>query len=191
MKKLFAQVTYTFNNFYDNLNEQGQIVFIVIICLIIILLFLLLITNIVQKLKLKNNVKEIKEEIKENIDKEEKDYSTIKIEENKNLENTTIENIADSIKEAIDTPKPISLTDFEEEQEKTAIISIDELYEKAKELEIIDDDKGSINYLEKYNVKSAIEEKKEEVKTEVKAFKVSQVISPIYGVKKEVFENED
>ena len=48
---------------------------------------------------------------------------------------------------------PISLTNFEEDQEKTAIISIDELMKRAKELELIDEDERTgVNYLEKYNL---------------------------------------
>ena len=93
---------------------------------------------------------------------------------------------------------PISLTDFEEDQEKTAIISIDELISKAKELELIDDEENTgVNYLEKYNLEPAeVEEvvSNNVVKnkdTEVKAFKVSQVISPIYGVKKEVVNDKE
>lgn len=69
---------------------------------------------------------------------------------------------------------------------------------KAKDLELIseEDEDTGVNFLEKYNlepaevdissnVKSSTEEK------QVKAFKVSQVISPIYGVKKEVINDND
>ena len=67
--------------------------------------------------------------------------------------------------------------------------------EKAKELELIDDDENTgINYLEKYNLEPAEVENviptNNSSKNEVKAFKVSQVISPIYGVKKEVINND-
>ena len=54
------------------------------------------------------------------------------------------------------------------------------------------------NYLEKYNLepvevtnaaKIAMNEEKEELTKEVKAFKVSQVISPVYGIKKDNNDN--
>ena len=86
---------------------------------------------------------------------------------------------------------PISLTNFEEDQEKTAIISIDELYKKAKELEMIEDEQTGVNYLEKYNLDASVEEPiKKEDNTPIKSFKVSQVISPVYGVKKEVINKD-
>ena len=69
--------------------------------------------------------------------------------------------------------------------------------QKAKELELIDDDENTgINFLEKYNLEPAEVESASSIVSntsnkEVKAFKVSQVISPIYGVKKEVINNND
>ena len=115
-----------------------------------------------------------------------------------NNEKTEIEDIADAIKDALNEEAPINLTNFEEDQEKTAIISIDELMQRAKELELIDDEENTgINYLEKYNLEPAEVEKLSnsvssgESKEEVKAFKVSQVISPIYGIKKEVINSDN
>ena len=51
-------------------------------------------------------------------------------------------------------------------------------------------------FLEKYNLEPAEVESASNIVSntsnkEVKAFKVSQVISPIYGVKKEVINNND
>lgn len=69
---------------------------------------------------------------------------------------------------------------------------------RAKDLEIVEDEEPSnINYLEKYNLQPAEIEQavnetvNKENKCEVKAFKVSQVISPIYGVKKEVIDKNN
>ena len=149
-------------------------------------------------IKAKIALKKIKEEenakVQEEIDKvfdEKYDEETLYVNEK-----TEIEDIASAISEALNEDKPISLTNFEEDQERTAIISIDELMRKAKELELINDEEENtgINFLEKYNLEPA--EVKEviepivtpEPKTEVKAFKVSQVISPIYGVKKDVID---
>lgn len=197
MKNLFATVSYSFNNFYSNLNTQGQMIFSLIVFLIITLCVILLITAIMDKLKINIALKKIQKEendkVKEEINKvfEEEKEEALYV-----SEKTEIEDIASAISEALNDEKPISLTNFEEDQERTAIISIDELMKKAKELELINDEEENtgINFLEKYNLEPA--EVKEviepivtpEPKTEVKAFKVSQVISPIYGVKKDVID---
>ena len=198
MKNLFAAASYSFNNFYNNLNTQGQMIFSIIMLLIIILCAILLVTYIFQSVQAKKKLKQIKEENKiRNIKKEE--ITALK-EDKEPLytnEKTVIEDIASAINDAL-KEEPITLTNFEEDQEKTAIISIDELMKKAKDLELIseEDEDTGVNFLEKYNlepaevdissnVKSSTEEK------QVKAFKVSQVISPIYGVKKEVINDND
>lgn len=198
MKNLFAAASYSFNNFYNNLNTQGQMIFSIIMLLIIVLCAILLVTYIVQSVQAKKKLKQIKEENKiRNIKKEE--ITALK-EDKEPLytnEKTEIEDIASAISDAL-KEEPITLTNFEEDQEKTAIISIDELMKKAKDLELIseEDEDTGVNFLEKYNlepaeidissnVKSSTEEK------QVKAFKVSQVISPIYGVKKEVINDND
>lgn len=216
MKNLFAAASYSFNNFYNNLNTQGQMVFTTIIFLIVLLCGVLFITYIIQEIKSKRALSKLKKETiknsnsnisaKENEEKPQiiddvNDKTEILNFENNNLkqplkeEKNDIEEIANKINDALNEQKPIDLTNFEEDQEKTAIISIDELYEKAKELEIIDDDNGNVNYLEKYNLEPAevtnANTVHEEKKAEVKAFKVSQVISPIYGVKKEVINDNN
>lgn len=193
MKNLFATASYSFNNFYNNLNTQGQMVFSAIMFLIIILCILLFITYVVQGIQAKTKIKKIRQEIIT-----ENEITENKKEEKEPLytnEKTEIENIASAISDALKEETPISLTNFEEDQERTAIISIDELMKKAKELELIDDDENTgINYLEKYNLEPAEVENviptNNSSKNEVKAFKVSQVISPIYGVKKEVINND-
>ena len=198
MKNLFAAASYSFNNFYNNLNTQGQMIFSIIMLLIIVLCAILLVTYIVQSVQAKKKLKQIKEENKiRNIKKEE--ITTLKEDKEPfyTNEKTEIEDIASAISDAL-KEEPITLTNFEEDQEKTAIISIDELMKKAKDLELIseEDEDTGVNFLEKYNlepaeidvssnVKSSTEEK------QVKAFKVSQVISPIYGVEKEVINDND
>ena len=198
MKNLFAAASYSFNNFYNNLNTKGQMIFSSIMLLIIVLCAILLVTYIVQSAQAKKKLKQIKEENK--IKKIKKEEITTLKEDKEPLytnEKTEIEDIASAISDAL-KEEPITLTNFEEDQEKTAIISIDELMKKAKDLELIseEDEDTGVNFLEKYNlepaeidvssnVKSSTEEK------QVKAFKVSQVISPIYGVKKEVINDND
>lgn len=201
MKNLFATVSYSFDNFYNNLNTQGQMIFSLIMLLIGVLCILLLITYIIQGIQSKARLKRLKNEITEDKILTQTKAENITYDEKKPLYNnakTEIEDIADAIKDALNEDAPINLTNFEEDQEKTAIISIDELMQRAKELELIDDEENTgVNYLEKYNLEPAEVQKvsdsvnKGENKTEVKAFKVSQVISPIYGVKKEVINNEN
>lgn len=197
MKNLFAAASYSFNNFYNNLNTQGQMIFSVIMLLIIVLCAILLVTYIVQSVQAKKKLKKIKEENKiRNIKKEE--ITALK-EDKEPLytnEKTEIEDIASAINDAL-KEEPITLTNFEEDQEKTAIISIDELIKKAKDLELIseEDEDTGVNFLEKYNLEPAEVDVSSNVKStaeekQVKAFKVSQVISPIYGVKKEVINDD-
>lgn len=193
MKNLFATASYSFNNFYNNLNTQGQMIFSAIMFLIVILCILLFITYVIQGIQSKVKIKKIRQEIlndKNNLEKQKEEKIPLYTNEK-----TEIEDIASAISDALKEETPISLTNFEEDQERTAIISIDELMEKAKELELIDDDENTgINYLEKYNLEPAEVENviptNNSSKNEVKAFKVSQVISPIYGVKKEVINND-
>lgn len=191
MKNLFASASYSFNNFYNNLTLPGQMIFTIIMFLIMILCILLFITYIVQSLNAKKRITKLKEKLKNShfkITKEEKQLSQKEI-----SKKTDIKDIADAINDAL-KDEPVTLTDFEEDQEKTAIISIDELMKKANDLELIDDDEDTgVNYLEKYNLDSAevVQPKDEDtLNKEVKAFKVSQVISPIYGVKKEIINND-
>lgn len=205
MKNLFAAASYSFNNFYNNLNTQGQMIFSIIMFLIILLCILLFITYVIQGIQTKAKLKKIKSDTKKNIissnDEHEEAVMINKLEEKEPLytsEKTEIEDIASAISSALEEEKPISLTNFEEDQEKTAIISIDELMKKAKELELIEDEEPSgINYLEKYNLEPAEVEAvmnttmEPSSNAEVKAFKVSQIISPIYGVKKEAIDNND
>ena len=195
MKNLFAAASYSFNNFYNNLNTQGQMIFSLIIILILILCVLLLITYVIQNVQYKKGIKKLEEKA---ISKESKpaDSPMIKEEPIQN-QRTEIQDIAKSIEDALVNENPITLTNFEEDQEKTAIISIDELMKKAKELNIIEDEdmENRVDYLKKYNlepaeVETVVNKTVKSESQEVKAFKVSQVISPIYGIKKEVINNQ-
>ena len=205
MKDLLASVSYSFNSFYDTLNDQGKAVFSIILFLIVILCIILLISYIINIIKSKVRLEKIKKASSYEIKKEDnslkqENKNSVKEETIEYEEKTEIMNIRDSIEKALKEDAPITLTNFEEDQEKTAIISIDELMEKAKELQIISDEENTgVNYLEKYNIKpSDVEEmvsnttsnSKKQQEGEVKAFRVSQVISPIYGVKKEVINNK-
>ena len=202
MKKLFASVNYSFTNFYDNLTVSGQMIFSIIVFLIIILCILLFITYVYQSMRNKKAIKNLQEENIKIVSKHKKEVveekKVVKTKEAELDNKSEVESIANAISDAIKEDSPVSLTDFEEDQERTAIISIEELYEKARELEIIDDEDDNVNYIEKYNLEpSEVEtynkvvngKEKKQGEGEVKAFRVSQVISPIYGVKKEVIND--
>ena len=64
MKNLFAAASYSFNNFYNNLNTQGQMIFSIIIFLIVILCILLFITYVFQGIQSKVKISKIKKETK-------------------------------------------------------------------------------------------------------------------------------
>ena len=91
-------------------------------------------------------------------------------------DNSSIDKISMLIEDNINNPKPIDLTKFEQEEEKNAIISYDELVRRA----------GAKKIVYKTESKQEIkEQKKPQTNNEPKGkFKASQVISPIYGIKK-------
>ena len=192
MKKLFASVSYSFDSFYNNLNTQGQMIFSSIMFLIGILCVILLVMYIISGIQSRKRIIKLREETEKEITKEK-----IETEPLYTKETTEIEDIASAISDALKDDKPINLTNFEEDQERTAIISIDELMKRAKELELVEDEQTGVNYLEKYNLEAAEVEDvikntmKDEKPKEVKAFKVSQVISPIYGVRKDIVDNNE
>lgn len=203
MKNLVAALSYSFNNFYNNLNKQGQMVFTAIIFLILLLCILLFISYVVQGIQNKIRIRKIQKKNESKNDFESSEVPVVnKVNEEREPlyteEKTEIQDIAESIEKALKEDTPITLTNFEEDQERTAIISIDELMRRAKDLQIAEDEEiTKVNYLEKYNLEPSEVEKMVEQTTnsnktpEVKAFKVSQVISPIYGVKKEVINKNE
>ena len=129
---------------------------------------------------------------------DEEEIESLEIEEPKEevivTKPSSIEEISKLIENTLEQ-EPIDLTNFEEEQEKDAIISYDELVKRAGAKKII------------YRAETKAEEKKEPVKvikTEKKqepfvnkkgeyagTFKASQIVSPIYGVKKNDDINEN
>ena len=154
--------------------------------------------NVVKKEKKEKDVKpiEIKKEHKEpkTIDytlKEEKQVQEeIEVMEDPEVievvsENNSIEKIATLIEDNLNNQTPIDLTEFEEEEEKNAIISYDELVKKAGAKKIV-------YKTEKATINEEIKQEQIEIKPEVKSkFKASQVISPIYGIKKQKQAQEE
>ena len=133
-------------------------------------------------------VKEEKQKTPEIIEKlDEEEIESLEIEEPKEevivTKPSSIEEISKLIENTLEQ-EPIDLTNFEEEQEKDAIISYDELVKRAGAKKII------------YRAETKAEEKKQEPFVNKKGeyagtFKASQIVSPIYGVKKNDDINEN
>lgn len=127
----------------------------------------------------------------------------------KTMAQETLQRLTEELKQQEQEPANIELTDFELEQENTAIISLDELMKKAdaiyQENEVVQyEDEGNepIN-LEELEARFKAQEEKEVVTLsdfntvpvqtepaviEEKKFKNSPVISPVYGIEKEQSE---
>lgn len=125
-----------------------------------------------KKIKESNIKSEVKEEIEileSEINKEKP--KEIEIEVIESDVDSEIENIKNQIQENIDNPNTIKLNEFEEEQEKSAIISYDELVKKAGAKKII--------------------YKKQKEETKPSSFRPSEVVSPIYGVQNKKIQEID
>lgn len=195
-----------FNEFYSNLNLQGQIIFCIIIFLLIILIGLLSVTTILTSLENKNKKKEMLRTIKES--KKIKHIITPKIkqqdifqklpelesqapikvirEEQSNEKTHNITKIANEIQKAMSSePKPIELTEFEMFEEDSAIISYEELLMRTgKHKKYTEEDE--ITSSKKVKVSDYLEKQATN-----KVFMVSKVISPIYGISKPEEEKEE
>lgn len=100
-------------------------------------------------------------------------------------ENSSVDKIATLIEDNLNNQTPIDLTEFEEEEERNAIISYDELVKKAGAKKIV-------YKAEKATINEEIKQEQIEIKKENKSkFKASQVISPIYGIKKQKQAREE
>ena len=98
---------------------------------------------------------------------------------------SSIDKISMLIEDNIDNSKPIDLTEFEKEEEKNAIISYDELVKRAGAKKII-------YKTEKATINEEIKQDKIEIKEENKSkFRASEVISPIYGVRKQQIKQKE
>ena len=97
-------------------------------------------------------------------------------------EDSSIDKISNLIEDNLNNPKPIDLTKFEEEEERNAIISYDELVKAAGAKKIV------------YKTDEEIEKLDEPIKKVEESkgkFRASQIISPIYGIQKEKKEERE
>lgn len=196
---------------YSRMDRSSQTLLFLIV-LVTLMLISICIINIITKRKnekydrqfnhisrysnaLQKEIKQIKTNIKDNniekkiepvkiVESVKDDEDDIEVIEVIN-EDSSIEGISKLIEDNLEQ-EPIDLTTFEEEQEKDAIISYDELVKRAGAKKIV---------YKKSDKKEETIEKKVDVKieNEVKTtkFKASQIVSPVYGVQKAKKENED
>ena len=180
------------------------------LCIIIVLIIVATILSIiVSNQKNRNKIK------KDFVEAEKIENELEKIEENPNNE---LENILKKMQEDVNVKPEDVVKKFEEEQEEKAIISYKELVDNVKsgKIEVVDDEQGDTNFVEKLNIDDNVEpvlvESKNDssvtpdmvkeaienisissIKEEPKKFKNSEIISPIYGVIKEElnYNNKD
>ena len=189
--------------------DRSSLILLFLIILVFLMIVSITVINLITKSKNKKydisnkNIKKYSELINDEIvvdkDKEiSEEIESLELDEPKEevivTKPNSIEEISRLIEDTLEQ-EPIDLTKFEEEQEKDAIISYDELVKRAGAKKII------------YRAETKAEEKKEPVKvikTEKKqepfvnkkgeyagTFKASQIVSPIYGVKKNDDINEN
>lgn len=176
-----------FTNFLSNMDKNSQFLLIIIFIIVFLLIIVMLINSINTRrakryLERKNAYKR---KLKEEIDLEAKNISISKpIVQNKVEEEIEvlddskddIDVIMDDLKENSAMPN-FNLTDFEREQEETAIISYEELCRKHGVEQKIYSKKDE-KIMEKVN--NIVENKVSDQK-----FRPSKYVSPIYGIEQE------
>ncbi|MGI6329771.1 MAG: hypothetical protein ACOXZR_02805 [Bacilli bacterium] len=176
LNNFLSKIADNFHHYYENLTDESKLIlFIIIILLFISVIILIMLLE-------KKNLKVMKITPKEILPKEEKKISPeFKIDvENEKTRN--LKEITDKIKEDIDN-KNINLTNFEQEQEETSIISYDELLKAVGQKETNpNEEKFSMsNLARKIEVDEVLEKELEPKVTDLK-FKKSAYISPIFGI---------
>ena len=174
-------------NFLSNMDKNSQFL-LIIIFIIVFLLFIIFIINSINSRKAKKYLKaknDYRKKLIEEIDLEAKNIvsNNIELRVSEPEEIEVLEESADDIDIILNDLKesgPISsfnLTDFEREQEETAIISYDELCKKhGVEKKIYSKNEETI--IEKVN--NIVDNKIEE-----HSFKPTKYVSPIFGLQKE------
>lgn len=178
-----------FTNFLSNMDKNSQFL-LMLIFIIVFLLIMIFIINSINSRRARRFIrkqKAYKRKLKEEIDMEARNIVTQNIEVNaypKEIEEEVeiLDDSKDDIDEIIDDIKEnnnfgLNLTDFEREQEETAIISYEELCKKhGVEQKIYN--KEEKNIIEK--VTDIVENKVDNQK-----FKPTKYVSPIFGLQQE------
>jgi len=144
-------------NFYDQLSIQNKVIFFILLFCIAIVIVLTILSLISKKRK-----------EDEKIDVINYDEESVNVEYD---EDNDISRIAKQIEKDLEENSNIDLTDYENDQENTSIISYQELIAAAR--------KSTNEVIEK-----RIETEEDLSKTRV--FKPSEFISPVYGTQKKV-----
>ena len=178
-----------FTNFLSNMDKNSQFL-LIIIFIIVFLLFLIFIINSINTRRARKHIakqKAYKRKLREEIDLEAKNIENTKVvkttpkaveEEIEVLDDSRddIDVIMDDLK-ANNSVSNFNLTDFEREQEETAIISYEELCKKhGVEQKIYN--KEEKNIIEKVN--DIVENK-----SETQKFRPTQYVSPIFGLQQQ------
>ena len=179
-----------FTNYLSNMDKNSQFL-LLIIFIIVFLLFIIFIINSINSRRAKRYIKAqkaYKRKLSEEIDLEAKNIAPDQIKPIKRVEeeievldseNDEIDDIIDELK----TNSPVStfnLTDFEREQEETAIISYEELCRKH----------GVQQKVYNKEDKTVMEKVNNIVENKSTGFKPTQYVSPIFGLQKEEEENQ-
>jgi len=178
-----------FTNFLSNMDKNSQFL-LMLIFIIVFLLIMIFIINSINSRRARRFIRKqklYKRKLKEEIDMEARNIVTQNIEVNaypKEIEEEVeiLDDSKDDIDVIIDDIKEnnnlgLNLTDFEREQEETAIISYEELCKKhGVEQKIYN--KEEKNIIEK--VTNIVENKVDNQK-----FKPTQYVSPIFGLQQE------
>lgn len=179
-----------FTNYLSNMDKNSQFL-LLIIFIIVFLLFIIFIINSINSRRAKRYIKAqkaYKRKLSEEIDLEAKNIAPEQIKPIKRVEeeievldseNDEIDDIIDELK----TNSPVStfnLTDFEREQEETAIISYEELCRKH----------GVQQKVYNKEDKTVMEKVNNIVENKSTGFKPTQYVSPIFGLQKEEEENQ-
>lgn len=181
---------------YSNMDSSSQILIFLIVLVFLMLISIVIINIITKKKNEKVNISSSKiNKINVNLDLPKDTFSDKKIDEDiekldtntevveVKVKKTSIDEITDLIENTLEQ-KPIDLTKFEEDQEENAIISYDELVKRAGAKKII------YKCEEPEKTKEPIVEDKN-ILCEKTKFKASKVISPVFGIQKEIEEKDE
>jgi hypothetical protein len=136
MEKLFYSLAINFSNFYSELNDVGKLVFFISILLFLILIVLVIIMVFQKSIRNKIEIRQLKI-LKEDEERLEKLKDSEALEEliidDKNTKTKDLQNIVSELKKASIEEREDSTDTFEDEQEKNAVISYEELIKMTNE----------------------------------------------------------
>lgn len=187
LESVFTYLVDRFSSFYDKLNETGQLVFWIVVILFVVLFILLIIVlqqkSIAKKLdrQYANRIR-FSETKNESANKSDTLFDTTDMDVDLENEKTrNLKEITDKLQAVIDS-KTIPLTNYEEDQEESSIISYKELMNrKSSPLD------STSSMPKETKVTSLTKDIDRTYLTDEKPkFKSSDFISPIFGVQNDL-----